>query len=421
MKLIINKRKMIAIMVLIPMLVVYNSFFNLGNYRHLYIDIVFFCCCISILFQNKKVRIYFVGLINLMVPLAIVTVLSVITAIKLYHTTIQADYTQSILRFFYLFEAYTIAYCYYKKFGKESVRLFIIAGLISYCTVIFKFFYYGRFQVFSGFFNANYNGITLEVHNLTYILGMFFLYYLLSDDYTAKFKKKILIVLIIGIFLGDKRAIYVALIISLFVYWVFNKLDKKNAFSLKIITIIYIVTSVFYLYIIKNGILESFLFAHDIDSSSRITFWNYFKTSYALSPLFFGRGIAYTSNVMATRLFQISADIWSVTELHNDILRSYIGWGCLPFLFYFFNFIYLQPNRILIRKGKFKAWKYFAIVSYIFFVLFFDNMLLEIDFNIAFFILWFIFYDNYNYDNNVKGIKYNFINIKKNKDIDIIN
>lgn len=404
MKLAVNKRKFIAIIILIPMLIVYNSLFSLGDYRHLYINVVFFFCCICVLINNKK-KVFIDGLVGLILPLAVVTAISVITAIKIYHTSNQADYTQSIARFFYVFEAYIIAYYYYKKFGKDCVRLFIIAGLISYSTVIVKFFYYAGLHGFSGLFNAGYNGITLEVHNLTYILGMFFLYYILSQDYTPKSKKITLLVLFVGIFLGDKRAIYVSLIISMFVYWIFHKLDKRNAHLLKIITFIYFVASFLYLYIIKSGLLELFLLAHNIDSSSRITFWNYFKSSYELSPLYWGRGIAYTSNIMATKLFQRTADIWSVTELHNDILRSYIGWGCLPFLYYFFNYIYMQTNKIIIRAGKIKAWKYFVIISYIFFVLFFDNMLLEIDFNMAFFLLWFIFYDKSDRNMNVAGLK----------------
>ncbi len=402
MNIVVNKRKIIAIVVLIPVLVVYNSLFSLEGYRHLYINVIFFFCGMSILLKAKKKKLFFDGLVGFLFPLAIVTALSVITAIKIYHTTFRADYTQSIVHCFYIFEAYVIAYYYYKEFGKDSIRLFVIAGLISYVTVIMKFCYYSRFHFSSGLFNTSYNGVTLEVHNLTYILGMFFLYYLLSHDYMYKFKKIMLLVLFVGIFLGNKRAIYVAIIISLFVYYVFHKLDKKNAQLLKIITIIYFVVSFLYLYIIKSRLLELFLIAHNIDSSSRITFWNYFNSCYELSPFFVGHGIAYTSNVMATKIFQENADIWSVTELHNDILRSYIGWGCLPFVYYFLNFIYLQTNKVIARAGNTKAWKYFVIISYVFFVLFFDNMLLEIDFNIAFFILWFVFNEKFDSSRRLK-------------------
>ena len=67
--------------------------------------------------------------------------------------------------------------------------------------------------------------------------------------------------------------------------------------------------------------------------------------------------------------------VTAATNIHNDILRAYIGWGCLPMLYYLVNFFLLRVNRFIKDKNEENAWRYFAIASLYLFINFFDNML----------------------------------------------
>ena len=172
------------------------------------------------------------------------------TSIAVYHTTNPSDWKQSIVRCFYYVVPFLAAYYSVKKFGNDTPRLLIISGLISYSTVFIRYVYYGGFGILLHFANNKVNGISLEVHNLTYCMGLFFLYYLLSDKYNNKFKTKICLILMIGIFFGDKRALYLGLTVTLLVYFLFHKFKEKRPTLLKIIFVFYIAAAFIYLILI---------------------------------------------------------------------------------------------------------------------------------------------------------------------------
>ena len=102
----------------------------------------------------------------------------------------------------------------------------------------------------------------------------------------------------IGIFFGDKRALYLGLTVTLLVYFLFHKFKEKRPTLLKIIFVFYIAAAFIYLILIKTGVFEALLYKYGINDMSRLTFWNYFSSAYEISPFYWGRGIAYTDNIM---------------------------------------------------------------------------------------------------------------------------
>ena len=366
----IDIEKAVYVLVMIFVLNINYSLFHVSSQVHYIIVHAFSILCLVQMVQTKKSeRKYFYELLrSYFLPLMAVTFLSVITAIMVWHTSVQGDYTQSIRRLFFFFEAALIAFSLYKKFGKNCLQLIVLAGFIAYTTVIIQWIAQMGIRGILHPFMRNSGGISLEIHEFTYICAMCLIYTILSTSFTKTYKIKMGIVLLVAVFLGNKRAIYLAMALSLLVYFGLHKFDNRRKQLLRFITVLYFIAAFIWLYLIKSGILYAVCAYYGINSSSRFTFWNYFAPSYDLSINFWGRGIAYTSNVMATDAFRRPLMISISTELHNDILRTYIGWGFIPFIIYYYNFIVLQLKKVSKIVNDDGAWAFFSIVSYIFFV-----------------------------------------------------
>lgn len=83
-----------------------------------------------------------------------------------------------------------------------------------------------------------------------------------------------------------------------------------------------------------------------VADNMRLSFWNFFRDSYELSPFYLGRGIQYTDNRMILSSTKGALRITNNVGIHNDILRTYIGWGCIPFLYYYYNLFVLNLKKI---------------------------------------------------------------------------
>lgn len=391
MKIQINRSKTIFVIYMIFVLNVTHSIFYSNSARVLQIPMAMLGLFYMFVADKGfgKIRVKSINEFNAFcTPMIIITMISVYTSIAVYHTTNPSDWKQSIVRCFYYVVPFLAAYYSVRKFGNDTPRLLTISGLISYSTVFIRYIYYGGFGILLHFSNNKVNGISLEVHNLTYCMGLFFLYYLLSDKYDNKFKTKICLILMVGIFFGDKRALYLGLAVTLLIYFLFHKFKEKRLTLLKIIFVFYIAAAFIYLILIKTGVFEALLYKYGINDMSRLTFWNYFSSAYEISPFYWGRGIAYTDNIMGATETMREMRVTAATNIHNDILRAYIGWGCLPMLYYLVNSSLLRVNRFIKDKNEENGWRYFAIASLYLFINFFDNMLSAENFNLCFFVVY---------------------------------
>lgn len=407
MKMKINWSKTIFVIYMIFVLNVTHSIFYSDSARVLQIPLAMLGLFYMFVADKGfgKIRVKSINDFNAFcTPMIIITMISVYTSIVVYHTTNPSDWKQSIVRCFYYVVPFLTAYYSVNKFGNDTPRLLIISGLISYSTVFIRYVYYGGFGILLHFANNKVNGISLEVHNLTYCMGLFFLYYLLSDKYDNKFKTKICLILMIGIFFGDKRALYLGLIVTLLVYFLFHKFKKKRLTLLKIIFVFYIVAAFIYLILIKTGVFEAILYKYGINDMSRLIFWNYFSSAYKITPFYLGRGIAYTDNIMSATETMREMRIAAATNIHNDILRAYIGWGFLPMLYYLVNFFLLRVNCFIKDKNEENGWRYFAIASLYLFINFFDNMLSAENFNLCFFVVYLLLVNNLESKNNLEEL-----------------
>lgn len=338
-----------------------------------------------------------------LLPMVLIALLSVFTARYVHGTPFNSsDVKQSLLRCFYYIVAFFIAYYSVRWFGRDAIKLIVISGWISYLTVFVKYLKNAGIRGLIDF-GHGVGGVSLEVHNLTYCMGLFFIYYLVSNEYTKKEKLSILVPILIAIIYGNKRALFLGVAISLLLYFLFNKFESRRLQMLRIVFVIYVIGAFVFLWLVRSGLFSAILAYFDIPDMSRIKIWNYFLDSYTISPNYWGRGIAYTDNRMAMSSTKQALQLTINIPIHNDILRAYIGWGFIPFFYYIVNF-FLKQVHWFIKQGKENnGWRYFAVASCVYFIYFFDNMITAINFNMCFFVIWLLLTKNVNLNRRKQG------------------
>lgn len=224
---------------------------------------------------------------------------------------------------------------------------------------IFKFFYYSEITV-----------TPLEIHELTFSVGLFFIYYAFFEDKEYKGHKLKIALSIICIFLGIKRIEIFALIITYLIFKILNIVKNKKQF-MNIISLIMIASCFVYIIIIKMDVLELIAEKFDLEFNSRLEAYNYFDEDYEISLLYEGKGLGYTMDKLSVANKSITRGIG---DLHNDILKIYIEMGSIFSFLYFLNFFWLQNNR-LNRKFGFKVSKmYFLFTVFTFILYLTDNV-----------------------------------------------
>lgn len=384
----INLKELLYVFVMIFMMDVYCSVFRLHNIYLLFYPISIVLILIYILkisVTGKLDSSLSMMLKNYVIPFGIVTLISCLSARFVWKTTYTEDITQSILRWVHTIGICAISYYSYKIFGKKSIKLILIGSVISYSTVLIKWIANSNFSNVLDIFNSSHNNVSLEAHGLVETMGLLFIYYLLINEYSKMQKIKILIIIGTILFLGNKRVVFMGLIISLLVYFLLNKFKSKHMIILNIILIVFLLVTLGYLWFIKSNLFELILSYFGNSGATRLKFWNYFANDYTLSPFYCGKGLQYTDNrmVMGQAYSTLGIDSKLTLSIHNDILRVYIGWGMIPFIYYFYNFYVRNMNRIKNYNINSNSWKYFAIASYCFVIYMGDYMITYIPFNIC--------------------------------------
>lgn len=323
--------------------------------------------------SNKLNALLATGVAEFVTPFFVVTVVSCFSAAVIHQTSNVGDITQSFIRAIQIAAVFVIAYNAVKKFGKISLDILLLVGCISYTTVILR--------VISGELDVSH----LESHGFIETTGLLFIYYCLSKSYSVRQKLVRCLLCATILLLGGKRVAWVGIAWSLFVYFLFFKIKERKDRIIKIVMIVYFAASFIYLFLIKSGYFSLILAQLGLKDNMRLSFWNFFRDSYELSPFYLGRGIQYTDNRMILSSTKGALRITNNVGIHNDILRTYIGWGCIPFLYYYYNLFVLNLKKIKRKFNNANVWLYFTIVSYCFVNYMVDYMITYIPFNICLF------------------------------------
>ena len=172
----------------------------------------------------------------------------------------------------------------------------------------------------------------LEIHDITFLFGQFFVYYMMFAPKSLKSEKRIrrcgIIFSLFFILLGLKRGTLPAVIIVC-IYVKLLRLFKKPE---KLIMATGISMALFfyvYLYLTRSGLLVAFLESHGVDMMGRDVLWSLPNKYYELSP--FWKGLGFESVTELVNQWYQEGLINRAYPLHNDILKIFIELGAPGF------------------------------------------------------------------------------------------
>ena len=205
----------------------------------------------------------------------------------------------------------------------------------------------------------------LEIHDITFLFGQFFVYYMMFAPKSLKSEKRIrrcgIIFSLFFILLGLKRGTLPAVIIVC-IYVKLLRLFKKPE---KLIMATGISMALFfyvYLYLTRSGLLVAFLESHGVDMMGRDVLWSLPNKYYELSP--FWKGLGFESVTELVNQWYQEGLINRAYPLHNDILKIFIELGAPGFTLWA-GIHYIQfPAYWIKRHDTQTGMLYMAILMY---------------------------------------------------------
>ena len=205
----------------------------------------------------------------------------------------------------------------------------------------------------------------LEIHDITFLFGQFFVYYMMFAPKGRKSEKRIrlcgIIFSLFFILLGLKRGTLPAVIIVC-IYVKLLRLFKKPE---KLIMATGISMALFfyvYLYLTRSGLLVAFLESHGVDMMGRDVLWSLPNKYYELSP--FWKGLGFESVTELVNQWYQQGLINRAYPLHNDILKIFIELGAPGFTLWAGIHYILFPAYWIKRHDTQTGMLYMAILMY---------------------------------------------------------
>lgn len=243
-------------------------------------------------------------------------------------------------------------------YGDKAIDYIVKGYIMGYFLLIisaiglFGFYevYQNIFAIFTGGFTSgggtDCEGYLEQTHAFLLIapyLSLVYLWYC----HMSKQKKYLIIALVLMVMslCAYKRiAIGAALILSVFFF--LRRLYNKKIILLS--TVICIGCLLFYIYIIKTGIIYFYASLYDIDLMFRDRLWPEFEDLYNFDVSYMGKGWDFVSKYLHENNEKLTGT--NIGGLHNDILKIYIDLGFFGFIAYFGILLCLIPLK-LIKQG----------------------------------------------------------------------
>gem|GEM_PF-4702693 len=309
-------------------------------------------------------------------PFIIPTLIATVTAAVVYQNS---RYTLSSYKYvLWTYGAYLLAFLTVKRYQKKALYLELAAGVISYLSVIIRAL-------------VTRDPGLLEVHELTYIFGMLLLFFCFYQGISRRERIITCSVCLLGVLLGSKRALWLALLVALGVYLVCRKLLKWEKKGQLFVGLVAIAVTFAWFAVIKYGIFDLFCDRMGVSDNSRRVMWDYFNIYYDLSPAYPGRGLTCTLVEMnrVHNLLRINTAI----SIHNEMLSMYIGWGFLPFLYFMVMYIIRRVRYLNGGKYENNSW-IFLVISLVFLIInYFGSTMFNMGTSMVYLTIWTVFRD----------------------------
>ena len=206
---------------------------------------------------------------------------------------------------------------------------------------------------------------SLEIHDITFLFGQFFIYYMMFSPRNTKGERRLrrcgVILSLFFLLVGLKRSTLPAV----FLVCVCVKLLRLFRKPRKLVMAAGISLFLFfylYLYLTRSGILVSFLESMGVDMMGRDVLWSLPNDYYELSPLW--KGLGFESVTLLVNMWCREGLINRPYPLHNDILKIFIELGALGFtLWAGINYI-VYPSYWMKKHNTETGLLYMALLVY---------------------------------------------------------
>ena len=260
----------------------------------------------------------------------------------------------------YLFEEKAVNYLFFSMCAANTAIMLLempkygfIESVNSVVTCIITF---GEAE---GFVRA------LEIHDITFLFGQFFIYYMMFAPRNTKAEKRMkrcgVIFSVFFMLVGLKRSTLPA-VLFVCIYVKLVRLMRKPRRFILATGIGLFLFFYLYLYLTRSGILVASLESFGIDMMGRDVLWSLPNDYYRLSP--FWKGLGFEG---VTDLVNMWYREWLINRaypLHNDILKIFIELGALGFtLWSGINYI-VYPNYWMKKHNTETGLLYMAILAY---------------------------------------------------------
>ena len=274
-----------------------------------------------------------------------------------------------------LFQTITIVYCVFMcyLFEDRAINyLFFSMCATNTAIILLEIPKYGLMESVSSvvtclvtFGEAEGFVRALEIHDITFLFGQFFIYYLMFAPKGSKPEKRMrrrgVILSVFFMLLGLKRSVLPAVLLVCLLVKLIRRARKPGKYILATGISLFLFFYL-YLYLTRSGILVSFLESLGVDMMGRDVLWKLPNDYYELSPFWKGLGFEGVTDLVNTWYNQ--GLINHAYPLHNDILKIFIELGALGFtLWAGINYI-LYPSYWMKRHDMETGILYMAILVY---------------------------------------------------------
>lgn len=233
----------------------------------------------------------------------------------------------------------------YLIFRERLINYIFYACIINYSLYLLIFISLAGLRGLLDFVELNklYGGV-LEVHEVTYIIGILLIYYLFHNQ-DGRNTNRIIVAAAYVVF-GFKRILFAALLLALAAYLVLVR--KATAKKTLLFSFALFFMCVVWLFFVTSPYYELTAKALHINLMGR-TFaseglYGRLNGYYSMSPIYIGYGVGFVHRTMIA--YAQHHEYAGTTAFHNDILKYYIDIGFVPWMIFFGNMTMGIANRI---------------------------------------------------------------------------
>ena len=201
-----------------------------------------------------------------------------------------------------------------------------------------------------------------EVHDLTFALGIYLLYFVLFIEKKTKKDLVLIFICIAYVYFGYKRIELIAIGLTYLMFLFARK--RQIQFKVKFAVIALMLAVCVYIVISSTNILSIISMMFGINTEGRLSFYSQMSGVMKLSPDYLGHGLGYVSDYIKDISFGSQGNV-TMTRMHNDLLMLYIELGFIPFIFWLYYYVALQTNHFIKQYGNRIGLLYFVLMLYL--------------------------------------------------------